>query len=93
MWNLITVLVMSIGNENPMDLNIQVLGDSVCTVLRPLLVQGRATILWEQVICSSVVPGHKVTLIWYLEFSHTGSTISSGRTTINNKLFVHILKS
>lgn len=52
---------MNIGTENPNNLNIQVLDDLVCTILRSFL-EG-ATILWKQVTCSSVVPSHKVTII------------------------------
>jgi len=54
---------MNIGIENPMAFNIQVLDNSVYTVLRSLLVEGGATILWEQVTCSGVIPGHKAILL------------------------------
>lgn len=56
-----------IGIENPNNLNSQVLDGSVCTVLRSL--SEGANIFWEQVTCSSVVPGHKVT-INSLNFPH-----------------------
>lgn len=60
-WGLIKILGVNMGVESPKDLHIHVLDDSVCTPWRSLL-EG-ATILWEHVTCSSVVPEPKVTLI------------------------------
>lgn len=72
-WDLIKVPGMNTGIESPKDLNIQVLDDSVCTVFRSLL-EG-ATILWEQVTGSSVVPDHRVTLVFStLNFSTQAMT-------------------
>lgn len=87
-WDDTKVLGMNIGIENLKDLNIQVLNDSVSTVLRSLLEEA-ATILWEQVTCSSMVPGHKVTLLFStLNFSHTGNRLF-GNNQNKQQVVVH----
>lgn len=57
---------MAIGIGNSVDLNIQVLesgGLQYEGLLAPLI-EGGAISLWEQVGCTSMVPGHKVTMLF-----------------------------